>query len=77
MSNSNSLRVLKTTKQTAQLGQGGEDLSYPEIARLIIEQDGVLGLLGRGLQTRVSFCGNLFRSNYRTRNIFSYPPFSF
>jgi len=76
MSRSNSLRVLKTTKQTAQLGQGGEDLSYPEIARLIIEQDGVLGLLGRGLQTRVSFCGYLFRSNSRM-NIISHQPFSF
>lgn len=50
---SNSLRVLKTTRQTAQVGDDAEDLSYPEIAKLIIEQDGVLGLLGRGLQTRL------------------------
>ena len=50
---SNSLRVLKTTKQTAQLSEDGQDLSYPEIAKTIIEQDGVMGLLGRGLQTRL------------------------
>jgi hypothetical protein len=50
---SNSLRVLKTTKQTSQLSTDGEDLSYSEIAKQIIEKDGVVGLLGRGLQTRL------------------------
>jgi len=55
---SNSLRVVKTTKQTARLGKSetGEstkELSYPEIVKLIIEQDGIQGLLGRGLQTRL------------------------
>jgi hypothetical protein len=51
---SNSLRVLKTTKQTAQLsGDRGEDLSYVEIATSIIQSDGIMGLLGRGLQTRL------------------------
>jgi hypothetical protein len=53
---SNSLRVLKTTKQTAALskdGESAEELSYPETLALIIETDGVLGLLGRGLQTRL------------------------
>ena len=52
---SNSLRVLKTTKQTAQLSStdANADLSYPEIVKLIVEQDGVGGLLGRGLQTRL------------------------
>lgn len=53
---SNSLRVLKTTKQTAGLSKDGEsveELSYPETLALIIETDGVLGLLGRGLQTRL------------------------
>ena len=43
---SNSLRVIKTTRQTS-------DESYPEIVRTIVEQDGVWGLLGRGLQTRL------------------------
>lgn len=51
---SNSLRVLKTTKQTAQLTtEDGEELSYPEIVKVIIAEDGVMGLLGRGLQTRL------------------------
>jgi hypothetical protein len=51
---SNSLRVIKTTKQTAPLGdKGGVELSYPDVVKMIIEQDGVAGLLGRGLQTRI------------------------
>lgn len=79
---SNSLRVIKTTKQTAQLrildvpvddsnanNRGNNDppttstttttqanradLSYSEVVKMIIEQDGVMGLLGRGLQTRL------------------------
>lgn len=56
---SNSLRVVKTTKQTANLGVKGDaessakDLSYPEIVSQIIEKDGILGLFGRGLQTRL------------------------
>ena len=62
---SNSLRVIKTTKQTARLGlekEGGDvsgenqqdkDISYAEIVKLIIEKDGVMGLFGRGLQTRL------------------------
>jgi hypothetical protein len=59
---SNSLRVIKTTKQTARLGKKGEsleeqekskDVSYGEIVKLIIEKDGLAGLFGRGLQTRL------------------------
>lgn len=57
---SNSLRVIKTTKQTANLGvrdesdtSSAKDLSYPEIVTQIIEQDGLVGLFGRGLQTRL------------------------
>lgn len=53
---SNSLRVVKTTKQTAGLkneSENIEELSYAEIVRVIIEKDGVMGLLGRGLQTRL------------------------
>lgn len=54
---SNSLRVIKTTKQTAQLSGDGikkdRELSYPEIVQMIIEKDGVVGLFGRGLQTRL------------------------
>jgi len=60
---SNSLRVIKTTKQTARLSKEvgtqqvgidkSQELSYPDIVRLIIEEDGVKGLFGRGLQTRL------------------------
>lgn len=58
---SNSLRVIKTTKQTARLsleekqddGEKTKDVSYGEIVKLIIEKDGVMGLFGRGLQTRL------------------------
>lgn len=45
---SNSLRVLKTTKQTAKV-----PIAYPEAARRIIASDGVIGLMGRGLKTRL------------------------
>jgi hypothetical protein len=56
---SNSLRVIKTTKQTAQLGDdvaldgSQKELSYQEVVSLIIEKDGWAGLFGRGLQTRL------------------------
>jgi hypothetical protein len=51
---SNSLRVIKTTRQTGRLsGDSSKNLSYPEIVKLIIEKDGVIGLFGRGLQTRL------------------------
>lgn len=57
---SNSLRVIKTTKQTAGLGGGGEtggeeakEITYREALNLIMEQDGIQGLLGRGLKTRL------------------------
>jgi len=45
---SNSLRVIKTTKQTSQA-----NISYNEAVTLIVEQDGIKGLFGRGLQTRI------------------------
>jgi len=44
---SNSLRVIKTTKQTA------GDISYRDAVTLILEEDGWVGLFGRGLQTRL------------------------
>lgn len=51
---SNSLRVIKTTKQTAQLNQTTEkELSYQDIITSIIEKDGVSGLFLRGLSTRL------------------------
>ena len=70
---SNSLRVIKTTKQTIQLESKADEtpleqeegsasagsirkkkiMSYPEVVAYIIETDGVAGLFGRGLQTRL------------------------
>jgi hypothetical protein len=47
---------VKTTKQTASLSKDGvtaDKLSYPETVALILETDGIIGLLGRGLQTRL------------------------
>jgi len=45
---SNSLRVLKTTRQTAL-----EPISYKDAATEIINKDGWVGLFGRGLKTRI------------------------
>jgi len=45
---SNSLRVLKTVRQTSK-----EAISYPDAAKQIIAKDGVIGLFGRGLKTRI------------------------
>merc|ERR1719401_3393387 len=45
---SNSLRVLKTTRQTAM-----EPVSYMDSAKAIIEKEGYVGLFGRGLSTRI------------------------
>ena len=46
---SNSIRVLKTTRQTSPT-----TLTYKEAAQQIIEKDGVVGLFGRGLGTRIT-----------------------
>ena len=45
---SNSLRVIKTTKQTNKT-----NISYKETVNMIINEDGVKGLFGRGLKTRI------------------------
>ena len=50
---SNSLRVIKTTKQTAGVDEEGNELSYKDAVSLILEKDGWVGLFGRGLQTRL------------------------
>lgn len=51
---SNSLRVIKTTKQTAGLSDNaGKEITYREALALVLETDGVAGLFGRGLQTRL------------------------
>ena len=45
---SNSARVLKTSKQTSK-----NNLNYSKIIKNIIEKDGFMGLLGRGLKTKI------------------------
>ncbi|CAM9977917.1 unnamed protein product, partial [Ectocarpus sp. 12 AP-2014] len=48
---SNSIRVLKTTKQAA--AAYDSKVTYSGAAALVIENDGLLGLFGRGLSTRI------------------------
>ncbi|RFU28162.1 hypothetical protein B7463_g8171, partial [Scytalidium lignicola] len=50
---SNSLRVVKTFRQVNEV-----KVSYTEAARLVIVQDGLTGLFGRGLKTRI-LCNGL------------------
>jgi hypothetical protein len=45
---SNSIRVIKTTKQTS-----SSNIGYKEAVKSIIEKDGVKGLFGRGLTTKI------------------------
>ncbi|CAM9277279.1 unnamed protein product [Choristocarpus tenellus] len=45
---SNSIRVVKTTKQTAPM-----QVSYTEAIKMVVDEDGVVGLFVRGLQTRI------------------------
>ena len=45
---SNSIRVVKTSKQAAT-----EAVTYPTVIRDIVQKDGVLGLFGRGLKTKI------------------------
>lgn len=45
---SNSIRVVKTFKQTSTV-----PVTYPQAVRMVIDKDGYVGLFGRGLQTRI------------------------
>ena len=45
---SNSIRVVKVYKQTH-----AESITYPEAVRRVIKEDGVAGLFGRGLVTKL------------------------
>jgi hypothetical protein len=45
---SNSIRVVKTVRQTS-----AETLSYQQVVKGIVEKDGVIGLFGRGLTTKL------------------------
>ena len=44
----NSLRVIKTTRQTHK-----SSISYIEVVRMIVNSEGIMGLLGRGLKTKI------------------------
>jgi hypothetical protein len=48
----NSFRVVKTTRQTSK-----ESLGYISIVQMILKKDGVMGLLGRGLATKITTNG--------------------
>lgn len=45
---SNSIRVIKVYKQS-----NTESVSYPEAAKRVIAEDGLIGLFGRGLKTKI------------------------
>jgi len=45
---SNSIRVIKTTRQTAT-----EPMTYPQVVRMILEKEGLAGLMFRGLKTKI------------------------
>lgn len=45
---SNSLRVIKTTRQTA-----ATNISYQKAIQIVLEKDGLPGLFGRGLKTKI------------------------
>lgn len=45
---SNSIRVIKVYKQA-----NTEAVSYPEALRRVIAEDGIVGLMGRGLKTKI------------------------
>jgi hypothetical protein len=49
---SNSLRVLKTVKQSATM-DGTNSLTYLQIVRIVHSEGGLLALFGRGLDTRI------------------------
>ena len=45
---SNSIRVVKTTKQTNR-----DPITYQQAVKMVIEKDGLLGLFGRGLKMKI------------------------
>lgn len=45
---SNSIRVVKTYRQTYE-----QRISYGDTVRAVVQKDGVIGLFGRGLKTRI------------------------
>lgn len=49
---SNSIRVVKTVKQTSPVS-----ITYPNAVKEVVSKDGVIGLFGRGLKTRIMVNG--------------------
>jgi len=49
---SNSVRVIKTVKQTSKV-----NVTYMQAINSVVEKDGVIGLFGRGLSTRIAANG--------------------
>lgn len=45
---SNSIRVIKTTRQTATT-----PMTYPEVVKMVLEKEGLTGLMFRGLKTKI------------------------
>jgi hypothetical protein len=45
---SNSIRVVKTVRQTS-----AETMSYSQVVKSVVEKDGMIGLFGRGLTTKL------------------------
>lgn len=45
---SNSIRVIKVYKQAHE-----ESISYPQVLKRVIAEDGIMGLFGRGLKTKI------------------------
>lgn len=56
----NFIRVIKTTKQS--LGSKHHDITYYDTIHIIVAADGIKGLFGRGLYTRM--IGNALQSLY-------------
>merc|ERR1712037_276987 len=61
---SNSLRVLKTYRQTS-----AEKLGYLQCAKNIIKSDGIVGLFGRGLKTRKEKKGEILEKRGPISNL--------
>ena len=57
-------RVVKTAKQTVTT-----PMTYTEVVKMVIEKDGVAGLFGRGLRTKIIANGIQVRRRYTTARL--------
>jgi hypothetical protein len=68
---SNSIRVCKVYKQAST-----EHISYPQVVRNVIKEDGLVGLFGRGLSTKIisnGFQGVMFSVLWKYMDDFLFP----